>query len=114
MGQPAACLFSPPPAHALHSWTRSQGPVCRGAGPLASTECSPLSANRPHPQACPGCRKGLRYSEGLKREGERRGAGEESKKGLKGEGGIQTPGSAVKDSLDRGGGWGQRNIITKK
>lgn len=45
---------------------------------------------------------------GLKREREReRGAGEERKKGVKGEGEIQAPEISVKDSTDWGGVWGR-------
>lgn len=50
---------------------------------------------------------------GLERERERRGAGEERKERVKGEGEIQAPEIPMKDSTDWGGGWGQRNIITK-
>lgn len=102
---------SAPPAHALHSWMGSQGHVCQGSRASSSYSAVPsFYTQASSSSSLLGLLKGAAL---FRRPEERRGDGEESQEGMEREGGIQAPGTAVKDSVDWGGGWGQRNIITK-
>lgn len=94
---PACCLPIQPPSTCSPQLDWFPGPRLLGAGPLASTEWSPLSANgTPHAQAC-RLQKGAALFRGPEEgRGEKGGCGGEQD-GAEGGGGIQTPGSAVKD-----------------